>query len=126
MSGTEPEYWAFGEEDHFSATEPEEAIGHYLEACDPLPETIEIHGYSKVIATTEGCHPLEHLLECMDEEYGDPDGGAPDETDAMRAAEKAFLAVVEAEYMPWACDRVSSETINVKEWVEKHGKDWRL
>ena len=50
------------------------------------------------------CNSLKWLLDRLDEEYGDPDGDATEPTEVMRAAERAFHAVVLAEYVPWMCE----------------------
>ena len=49
--------------------------------------------------------PLDRLIEVLEEDYGDSDGERTVVTDAMREAEKAFLAVVLNEYVPFLVQR---------------------
>lgn len=48
---------------------------------------------------------LEHALENLDEEYGDPDGDNTEPTEAMKAAALSFGRAVVADYVPWACEQ---------------------
>jgi hypothetical protein len=47
---------------------------------------------------------LTTALNSLDEEYGDPDGRAPEPTPAMQEPAMACAKVILAEYKPWACE----------------------
>ena len=81
------------------------------------PETITIAGYAPMKVVMPNI--LEMLLENLDEELSDPDGDLTEPTEAMKEAEKVFLAVIENEYKPWAHEEVCRKEINVKEWLAK-------
>jgi len=71
--------------------------------------------------------PLEDIIERLDETYGDPDGIRETEiTDRMKSAQDRFLRVVRDEYQAqcWACEEITRVTINVREWIEKHRREW--
>jgi hypothetical protein len=104
------------DEERLTFTDPDEAIENYLDDLDdPLPEEVTVYGFAPIQATRSvdaiaGGH-LEALLESLDEEYGDP-------------GDRTYVAAVLAEYKPWACEQVSSEAVNVREWVKEHAPHW--
>jgi hypothetical protein len=56
---------------------------------------------------------LMDLLENLDGDYGDPDGGDyPEASDAMKAAAEAFVTVVLREFVVWACEE-TGEVVEV-------------
>src|SRR5690606_19353922 len=71
-------------------------------------------------------NPLEHILEQLDDEFGDPDScDGTAATEAMKQAEKVFIAAVLAEYTPWMCEKTGNEvTVDALEWVREHRPDW--
>ena len=86
----------------------------------PLPETVEVHGFKRMAVTSlQYARPLERLLEYLDEDYGGDEPTKP--TPAMLAAEKVFLAVVQAEYVSWACEHCETVTVRVADHVPE---DW--
>jgi hypothetical protein len=111
----DPKYWGLPEAERLTATTKDEAIEEILDCLGEDPETIEVCGYAPM--EMEGLTgTLERILESLDEEYGDPDGNPTEPTETMKEAEAAFLAVIEREYVVWACDEVCRETVNVAEW----------
>lgn len=120
-------YWDCSYHEQLTYEDQDEAIEAYLDDLDDvknLPETIEVNGYARMVFNPAHCHALTHVLEHMDEEYGDPDGGYTEPTEAMKAAEKVFLEAVAKEYTPWACEVVKTIKVNVKEWIAKNRPDW--
>ncbi len=117
-------YWDVEYEEHLSHTDEYDAIVSHLEGfdLDSFPDKIELCGFSRMEPKPESFvdHVLEHLVEALDENYCDPDGGSTDPTVKMKAAAKVFVAAVLDEYTPWACEIVKRKTINVNEWVKEN------
>ena len=102
-------------------TDPDEYIEDYLGDLEEEPETIEVVRY-RPMTPSIGNLPsrvLDTLLEYLDQEYGDPEGDAPDETEKMRELAEVFVRDVLREYEPWACEPIDSEIVNVAEWVRR-------
>ena len=129
---TEPNFWTCVDGEEILRHETrDEAIEAYLDDCfnvpakfSDLPETVTLHGFSPMKVSVGSCGALESMLESLDEEYANPDGDPTKPTEKMRTAEAAFIAVVESEYVPWMCEEVASEEVNVMEWVKEHRPDW--
>jgi hypothetical protein len=64
---------------------------------------------------------LEHALERLDEEFGDPDGGDAEPTDEMRAVEKKFIDDLLALYKPEILEVVETAQVDVAEWRASRG-----
>jgi hypothetical protein len=126
MSKLEIVFWAVGHCENLSETDMDDAIQYHLEQfeMDCLPETIEVYGFARMTVGAHGSCPLDHVLEYLDEEYGDPDGGWSDPTEAMKKAEAEFLEVIEREYVPWSCEQVATETVNAMDWIRENRPDW--
>lgn len=87
---------------------------------DPMPETIEVYGYARVEdppAEHFSFSILDRLLEDLDDEHADPNGGGTLPTDAMKAAALEFVEKVLAEYHVWSCDRVATATVRVSDFL---------
>lgn len=123
-----PTFWGFDNDEHLSCTDRDEAIDEYLDNCypGPYPETLEVIGFvrRKADPDTWRLGVLDRLLENLDEEYGDPDGGPTDPTPAMKEAEQTFVSAVLAEYEVWQCERCCEETVDVREWIAANRPDW--
>ncbi len=116
----EPEvaYWTHDDcGENLSYEDLDEAIDAALEYWYPdEPETLTMYGFARIKLTVKDCGPvLDDLLLYLDEEYGHEEDDATEATPAMLAAEKAFLAVVLAEYVPWRCEQVCTREIVVAE-----------
>ena len=121
----QPDYWGLEDADRLYHDDKDEAIEAILEGMEPETETIEICGFTQMDISVSWLSPLEDILERLDEEYGDPDGDYTKPTEAMKEAEKAFLAVIKKEYTSYMCEVVCRETVNVNEWIKEHRPDWR-
>lgn len=121
-------YWSVGERERLAHETEEEAIRDFLEVfalpegkwADHLPTTVEVVGYARVAPTLRDGETLEHTLEYLDEEYGDPDGGWTEPTEAMRAAERAYHAAILADYECWACAPAEWHTVDLRQWLAEH------
>ena len=130
MSEPKVEYWDCDEgAEELRHRCMHDAIEYCLDGMhpDPLPETVEVHGFARMQlnpAEWSGWRgPLESFLENLDEDYGHPtDYTTP--TDTMRKAERAFVEAVLREYEVWRCYKVCTETVNVAEWVRENRPEW--
>lgn len=119
MENRKPELW-----DHHDAEElrgwttKDEAIEGLLEDLNEEPETIEVCGYAPMVPDFELYRPLDNVLEDLDEEYSGDEFTEP--TQAMKDAEKVFMAAIAKEYKVRMCDEVCRETVNVAEWRKSH------
>ena len=86
------DYWDSEGEERLTHTDIDEALQYILDGIDPLPEKIEICGYAHMVPNIESLatHALDSLLEGLDEDYGDPDGGYTEASIAMKEAAKEF------------------------------------
>ena len=119
-----PTCWgAPGDETLTALTEVEaiENIMDEIQDClgedEVFPATIIVCGYARMDVEIT-LNPLEHVLEELDEEYGDPEGTYTEPTLAMKEAEEKFLAVIKQEYTPWMCEEVCRREISVVDWLE--------
>jgi len=119
-----PILYSCDEAEYLTHETPDAAIESYLDdfADGDLPETVDCYGWARLVVSADFLSPLEGMLEALDEEYAGDDPQEP--TEAMLAAEKAFVAAVVAEYQPWQCEVVSRETINCREWIREHRPHW--
>jgi len=125
MGNKKPELWGTGDEERLEFSDENECIESILDGMDnPLPEKIIICGFARMDVDIIRLNPLEHCLEQLDEEHGDPDGEYSEPTEAMKAAEKSFLEIIKKEYKPWACEEVCRKEIIVADWIEANRPDW--
>jgi len=121
--------WGLEDDERLSHSEMDDAIESVLDGIGDLnapPETIEMCGFihKKPSVKREATGALDRILESLDEEYGDPDGGYIEATDSMKDAAQEFVAAVLDEYTVWACEIVKRETVNVQEWIKENRPDW--
>jgi len=132
-------FWAIEDEEELAHTDLDDAVSEYLDGFmspkmtqddwDAIPETVEVLGYKRMDPLSAGSvdhyGPLDHLLESLDEEYGDPNGDPTKRTPAMEAAAKEFLEKVLAEYEVWACELSGEKkTINCLDWIKENMPEW--
>ena|SRR3990167_4767121 len=103
--------WGLDESERIHCTGFDEALeeardAHY-ETGDSGPKTELILAWRRMKVDVPSHDVLEHVLEILEEEYGDPYGDyVPETTRTMTEAAEAFAAVIEREYKPWACEPV--------------------
>jgi len=109
--------------DHLSLDLYECMLG-YLEQLNPAQikeiGTVTVYVYRRVTARcpTFAQDIVDDLLERLDVEYGNPDGGGGAKaTKKMLKAAEALIKTVEDEYIPWVCER-TGETVRIDavEW----------
>jgi hypothetical protein len=103
-----------------------EAVYAWADERDgPLPETVTVYGFARMELPSEeriAETVLEHLIERIDEDYGNPDDWAKP-TEAMLTAAREFARVFRAEYECWACEEVTRQTVRVADHVSAEWLD---
>lgn len=117
----EAQFWSCRDDDEIlTHTEIEEAVGAFLDDVYPdRPATVTVYGYAVRVVDREHYaeRALDNLLEDLHEEYGDPNRYPSDSiTESMRAAARAFLEAVLAEYRVWTCEKVCEEVVDLAEY----------
>ena len=123
-------YYGDSSQELFTATMVDDAVVELLESTTygsdaPLPETVEVAEMRPAMPQPLELDPtvngvLENLLENLDENYAVPElGEGSQPTEAMREAEREFLAVVAREYRPSVAllNLAGSLTVNLTEWL---------
>lgn len=119
MSDRAPKLWGCPDDENLYHTDQDDLIEAILDGMpDPLPEKITIAGFSPMELNLNPGDVLDSLLERLDEDFSNPNGDATVATEKMKEAEKAFLAVIKAEYDVWTCKEVCRKEINVEDWRE--------
>ena len=116
--------WGRPEAERIDHDDLDEAIGAILDDAHPdRPDEIEVAGYARMVVEAGWPRPgdlVEHVLQNVDEEHGDPNGERDPITERMLDAAREFLAVVAAEYVPWACEEVVRVRVDVAAWLAAH------
>jgi hypothetical protein len=122
------DYWGLLDDERLSCQSIDAAIEQVIDDLDALPcgesACVLVHGFVRrdPSGLLDGSL-LEHALEALDEEFGDPD--APHSpTGAMRAAEESFIRVILGEYDVWSCEPVVQVSVPILRWVRQHRPHW--
>ena len=123
-------YWSCNEdEEELTHTSIGDAVEYYLDDIEPheWPRVLHVYGWreSTIPESFLAGSTVERALEALDEEFGDPDGGYSEPTQAMKEAEAVFIRAILAEYPCWLCERTSEvEIVDVAAWVREFSPDW--
>ena len=118
--------WDAPEAERIEHEDIDDAIEAILDGDHPdhdHPDVIEVAGYARMVVEAGWPRPgdlVEHVLQNVDEEHGDPNGERDPITERMLDAAREFLAVVAAEYVPWACEEVVRVRVDVAAWLAAH------
>lgn len=134
MSDERVVFWKVGEDADIclSLTEIDEAVEAALDMMPlPLPSHLTVHGYARVTGCLgpDGGDLIEYAWERIDEEWGDPDGRRDLQEcfggwDEVRGMAERLSEAINRNYIPWACERVTSKSIDVRRWVRENRPDW--
>ena len=121
-------YWSIEDEEQLSHSDPHDAIEEYLDQIEisMLTEehTVTVYEFKPMEVDPKFLHPLDVLLEHLDEEYGNPEDYS-EPTAKMKEAEAAFVKIVLEEYDVWGCEKTGKfETVNSLVWIREHRPDW--
>ena len=104
-------------EPHPSAYQAIESYLANLEQDQDPPETLTIVTLTPHQVDRNLFHPLEELLDQLQEKYGNPEDYQKP-TQKMRDAEQTFIDTVFAEYKPWTLLVDERQTtVNTNDWV---------
>jgi hypothetical protein len=140
---SEPVFWTCDDNaENLCHTDVDEAVDEFLDnffelrepaaaGMDRMPETITVYGFSRMkLGANEPDADLivERILEDLDEEMGDPDGGfQPFDAEGEAAVKEKALALVaeiRARYRAWACEQTTTVEVNVKAWIAENHPEW--
>ena len=124
------EFWDDEGTEQLVHTTIDDAVEAILDASGETAGTLVVHGWRRrdVPDTMRAClaaRTLEGLLERLDicEGLGDPED-ATKPTAGMKAAARAFVDAVAAEYDVWACVPVVVVEVDVAEWIAANAPHW--
>lgn len=140
----EPCFWSCHEDNEQLTHESlDEAVEHYLddllhpkmsptEVLAALPGSLDVYGYARDDGPSEkeqrswAMSLVEQLVEWIDDEYGDPDGGGcgNENEPACQDIAREMVETALQNYVVWRCSKVETKTINVEEWVRRERPDW--
>ena len=103
-----------------------EAIESYLDGRNQWNGTIKVYGYAHMVASKptidDAVDLVDHWFEMNWEELQGEDGfDAPNST--VEAA-LVFLTVLHKDFVPWACEQITSEEVDVGTWIAENRPDW--
>lgn len=111
--GDTPAWFYDGQEDpdQIYGGDVEDAVVAVLDDAHPeIPDEVTVYAFARCTspdAEEEAADVLENLLAHLDEEYGDPDGGATEPTPAMVETMRIAIRTVLASYDVWRCEPVA-------------------
>ncbi len=138
-------YTCDDEAEDLTDRDPDEAIRCHLDGMldpqiprrlvlDTLPKTVSLFGYARAVLPPNELDPdsvLDEIMERIEEdEYGDPDGAKWDErmtaeaVAAVKVKAQEFCSTIRANYVPWFCEQVTKEEIDVEKWVRENEPGW--
>ena len=94
-----------------------------------VPETITVIGLTPMKVELDIAEfMVEHALETLEEEYGDPDGGRADDKcfrnlGCVEMAALTFQNVVREEYQPWMHEPAVEMVVDVQAWLKERGDE---
>lgn len=102
------------------------AIEYYLDGADMWDGTIKVYGYAHMVASKPTMDDAVELVNQWfemnwEELQGEEGFDAPNST--VEAA-LVFLTVLHKDFVPWACEQVTSEEVNVTAWIAENRPDW--
>lgn len=122
-AGREPKFWdCSAHREQLTHTTIDEAVESWA-AGQPraatLPEFVTVYGFAPMelpSASRLSADALDHIIEQLDEEHGDPDDST-EPTTAMREAALQFAETIRGEYVPWMCEQVAAKAVRVADHV---------
>lgn len=87
---------------------------------------ITVYGYAHMIASKPTMDDAVELVEYWFEMHWEELQGedAPDTPNSTVVAAHQFLTVLHREFVPWACELVTSEEVDVAAWIAENRPDW--
>jgi hypothetical protein len=120
-------YWTAGDPENLTHTDPDSVMEELADGWDvgDEPETVELQKYVRMMVVPPWWvvdRLMEHMMEALGEEYGDPNGGGDEATPEMKALTEKFVDDFCKLFVPYMCDRSGPPiVINVAEWLAANG-----
>ncbi|HDY65352.1 MAG TPA: hypothetical protein ENH84_03850 [Phycisphaerae bacterium] len=104
-------------------SEKNNAIEMHLDGRDKWDGTITVYGYARMIAPVPDAETvLENIFEGEWEEYVNENW--PGRSIRMSQIAQQFVEAIHAEFKPWVCEVVTSEEVDVAEWIAENRPTW--
>lgn len=122
MTDTHIVFWdCRSDREDLAFTSIEDAVQSWADDLEgPLPEEVTVYGWKRMeIPSAEAIaeRVLDDVLERLDEEYGDPDGGFVQPAKELNAAALRFAEEVRTHYVSWMCEQATSRIVRVADYV---------
>ena len=118
-------FWGDEGQESLTDTDIDDCILYLVEDFDDFDVTIDVYAFvPQAVQVDATSNILEPLLELLDDEYGDPDGGYSKPTTGMVEVAEYLAHVVETEYTAWACESIGIVEVDVLAWVKEHEPEW--
>lgn len=106
----------------------DEAIEYFLdtERCSPLPlgEKITVYGFARMPVVFPSARMIvQDIYELLDDDYNTPGEWTEPGECVEKEAEK-LLEKIKQDYVPWACEVVHEEEVDVTQWVKENCPHW--
>lgn len=115
-----------GDAEQLNHSDKNDAIEAALCGSNRWNGTITVYGFARMVVPKPSEEDAETLVdevfEGRWEEYIGEDG--PALTDRMNEAALQFLTVLQEEFVPWACEQVTFEEVDIVEWIARKRPDW--
>ena len=105
----------------------DKAIEAYLDGnLDEISGTITVYGYARMIAPEPDMDDaLELVADWFERNWVELQGeDGTDTPDSTVDSAMEFLTVLHKEFVPGACEQVTSEEVDVSAWIAEHWPDW--
>ena len=113
--------------DEYLKDDPDEVIQDHLEGTPATTwdRVVIIAGYKRMPIFWAGYHPLEEIVERLDDEYGHEECEFVASEELVATAEK-MLELLKEEYVGWGCEEVigQRQQYDLVDWVRENEPDW--
>lgn len=107
-------------------TSKDAAIEAYLDdlAEDHLPDTVILYGYARMTPSEPTMEDAVDLVDTFFEGNWEDFQGEdqPDTPNSTCEAALEFLKVLHKDFVPWACELIESEQVDVKLWINNRSE----
>lgn len=120
MENVKADYWDTNNETEYLRFEDKnEAIEDYVNENEAVDGTVMVYGFKRqeVDSGKFANFILEKCYDYLSEDFDGEDGH--EQNKEIKEAAMSFVKVYLNNYMPWQCDEIIKEEIDIKKWTEK-------